>query len=338
MTSASPLLARWAGLVLLCIGSGSLAQVRSEPLSSLLQPARATSSASVVAGNDAVLAAEVNAQVARVHADAGAVVERGALLLEIEDRDQRLLLAQAEATASAAEARLALAEQRLTRGRSLGEKSFVSADELLALTTQAQAARADLRAAQAQRAIVARALEKCRIVAPFAAAVVERHAQVGALAAPGTPLLRLVQIDGGEVEARIPAAESAGLAAASAWHFVHQGKRLPLALARMSPVVDAASRTQLARFTFTAEQAPAGSSGQLEWSNPDGWLPAALVVKRDGRLGLFAIDDGVARFVPLPQAQEGRPVPAAGLDATLRVVVEGQQGLVDGQAVSARSD
>lgn len=338
MSPTSPPLARWAGFALLALSTATLAQVRSEPLSTIVQPARGSAAATVVAGNDAVLAAEISAPVARVHADAGAVVERGALLLELDDRDQRLLLAQADAALAAAEARLALAEQRLARGRSLGEKSFVSADELLALGTERQAAQAEVRTAQAQRAIAARALDKCRIVAPFAAAIAQRHAQVGALAVPGTPLLRLVQIDAGEVEARVPAADADALAAAGEWQFVHQGSRLPLDLARLSPVVDSASRTRLARFTFSGERAPAGSSGQLEWSVPGGWLPPAVVVKRDGRLGLFTLEAGVARFVPLPQAQEGRPVPAAGLDPALRVVVEGQQSLVDGQAVGARRD
>ncbi len=331
-------LARWAGLALLVLSSATLAQVRSEPLSTIVQPARGSAAATVVAGNDALLSAEISASVARVHADAGAVVERGALLLELDDRDQRLMLAQADATLAAAEARLALAEQRLARGRSLGEKSFVSADELLALGTERQAAQADMRTAQAQRAIAARALDKCRIVAPFAAVVAERHAQVGALAVPGTPLLRLVQIDAGEVEVRVPAADADALASAGDWRFLHRGERLPLTLARLSPVVDAASRTRLARFTFSGAGAPAGSSGQVEWSIPGGWLPAAVVVKRDGRLGLFTLDAGVARFVALPEAQEGRPVPAAGLDPALRVVVEGQQSLVDGQAVGAQGD
>ncbi|MFZ5510088.1 MAG: efflux RND transporter periplasmic adaptor subunit [Pseudomonadota bacterium] len=51
-------------------------------------------------------------------------------------------------------------------------------------------------------------------------------------------------------------------------------------------------------------------------------------------VGVFVIDGGRARFVPLPQAQEGRPAPAP-LPPEAKIVIDGRHGLQDGQAFSS---
>ena len=48
-------------------------------------------------------------------------------------------------------------------------------------------------------------------------------------------------------------------------------------------------------------------------------------------LGAFVVDNAVARFVALADAQEGRPALADVLPASVQVVVSGQQALRDGQ-------
>ncbi|MDA0226438.1 MAG: efflux RND transporter periplasmic adaptor subunit, partial [Proteobacteria bacterium] len=62
-------------------------------------------------------------------------------------------------------------------------------------------------------------------------------------------------------------------------------------------------------------------------------LPPALIVRRGGRLGVFVARDGLARFHPLPMAQEGRPA-AADLPADTRIVVTGHLGIRDGAALA----
>jgi hypothetical protein len=56
-------------------------------------------------------------------------------------------------------------------------------------------------------------------------------------------------------------------------------------------------------------------------------VPAELLARRQGRLGVFVATDKTARFHPLPNAQEGRPAKAAGLNAASRIVVLGQGAL-----------
>ena len=306
--------------------------VRTQPAAAVLQDSMRSAAAAVLAPNDSLIAAEITAVVAKVDADVGASVARGDRLLTRDCTDTEHAARQARAQRSAAEAGLALADQRLQRGKMLSEKKFLSADELLELGTGRQSAAAELEVARAQAAIAARQVDKCRIEAPFAGVVMQRQAQVGALATPGMPLLRLVDRSGVEVEASIPASDAASLEAATAVELESQGRRLPLRLLRLSDVIDPQSRTRLARFGFVDATADAGASGSLHWRVAGRRLPAELLVQRDGSLGVFVADNGSARFVALPDAQPGRPVdlvdPPAG-----DIIVEGQQRLQHGDAI-----
>jgi RND family efflux transporter MFP subunit len=309
--------------------------VQAQPAVELLLPSSASAAASVLSPNDATLAAEVTAPVARIAADVGAQVAHGALLIELDCTDLRLGLAQADAQLAAAKARVALASQRMQRAETLAERNFVSADELLAISTERQAAEADAQVVQAQRAISARQVDKCRITAPFDAVVMERQAQVGALATPGLPLVRVVDVSSAEVEARLPDADATGLAAASRIEFESRGQRYPLTLVRISEVIEPSTRSRIARLRFSGDAAAAGSSGTLHWQAPGGRLPARLLVQRNGQLGVFVADAGVARFVPVPGAQAGRPADVASAPGRL-IVVDGQQGLHDGTPIQLR--
>ncbi|MBE5314760.1 MAG: efflux RND transporter periplasmic adaptor subunit [Xanthomonadales bacterium] len=303
-----------------------------QPIESLALPDRQTASAAVLAPNDALIAAEVAAAVSAVHTDAGRSVERGALLVSLDERDARLALQQAEAQLRAAQARLTLATQRAERGRRLRAERHLSEDELLALETGLDAAQAELELARAARDIAARQLEKCAVRAPFAGVVLERQAQVGALAAPGTPLLRLVSTAAPEVEARLAPEAAARLEGGREIVFVTAGQRYPLRLEALSPLLERSARTRLARFAFTADTAPAGSTGQIEWTSAALLLPAELMVKRGGQLGAFIDAAGAARFVPAEGAEEGRPF-RLEVPAGTRVVRRGQQGLNEGDAL-----
>lgn len=303
------------------------------PFREVVLPDIGVAPASVIAPNDSLIAAEVTARLVHIYAEVGEQVKAGDLLLELDSTDYQLALAQVEAQISAAQARVALAEQRLQQARMLRRKQFVSDDTVLELQTGVQAAEADLAVAQAQRAVAARTVEKCRIVAPFTGAVLERPAQVGALATPGTPLLRLVDLAPPEIEAQVPAARADELLQAGERFFDSQDQRYPVRLLRLSPIVEKAARTRLARLAFTGPTAPVGSSGILRWESNTTLLPAELLVKRGQALGAFVVEENHARFIAVPHAQEGRPF-ALALPPETQVVTHGQQGLHDGQPMT----
>jgi hypothetical protein len=64
-------------------------------------------------------------------------------------------------------------------------------------------------------------------------------------------------------------------------------------------------------------------------------LPSNLVSRRQGRLGVFLLDGGKARFEPLPDAQEGRPA-SVTLPASTQVITMGRERLQDGAAVTVQ--
>lgn len=332
LRSLLPLLAAVA--VTAAAQSPAPATVAVRPLSEVALPAQGSAAASVLSPNDSLIAADVTAKVARVHAEVGSTVRKGQPLLELDAADYRLALAQAQAQEASAQASVQLAEQRLERARQLREKQFASDDEVLARQTELQAARAQLQVAEAARRVAERNVEKCRVVAPFDGVVTERLAQVGALAAAGSPMLRLVDLAAPEIEARVQAGDAEGLRGATTLVFESQGRQWPVELLRLAPVVDQAARTQVARLGFADAGAPAGSSGTLRWQGPARMLPPQLLVKRGESLGAFIVRDGKAVFVPAPGAQEGRPF-AIELPAGAQVVVAGQQGLADGAIVEA---
>lgn len=312
------------------------AHVGVQPLAEVLQPRQVSAPASVRARNESELSSDVSARVERIHADVGAAVAAGDLLLELDDTDYRLALAQADARVASARSRVSLARQRHERGLALIERQFISADEVLALDTELQAARGDLAVAEADRRVASRNVEKCRVTAPFDGVVLERMAQVGNLAPAGSALMRLVDVEGAEVEASLQDADAESLAQARELVFESQGQRHRVDLLRVTSVVERSARTRVARLGFVDDVAPPGSTGTLRWQLPATQLPASLLVRRGDALGVFVVEDGHARFVPVPDASEGRPFGAA-LPEGAAIVTSGQQGLNDGQAVAAHA-
>ena len=283
--------------------------------------------------NDALMAAEVSAVVAAVHADVGQLVEPGQLMLQLDATDYQLNLRQVEASLASSLAQKSEADAKLKRARELGQKQYASDDELLERETRVMVVAAQIQANEVAVSVARRNLEKCSVTAPFAGVVAERMAQVGSYVTNGSPLLRLTQMDRFELDAEIPAKLADSLHGANALYFESRGQRWPVELLRLSPAIEKARRTRRARFEFVDEAPTVGRSGELVWNVEQGLLPANLVTRRNGELGVFVHQAGKAVFTPLPGAQEGRPV-AVELPAGTEVIVRGRDRLQDGDAVT----
>jgi hypothetical protein len=105
-------------------------------------------------------------------------------------------------------------------------------------------------------------------------------------------------------------------------------------LRALLPLVDERTRTREARLVFVADGAVAdiGAAGRLIWRSRQPILAAQYLVRRDGQLGVFIVQEDQARFIALTQAQEGQPV-AVDLPPTTMLVVEGRQRLQDGDLI-----
>lgn len=321
-----------------------LAQTGAEPARVTTAPASAVhvrpqrdAPASAVARNESRLGAEIAARIAAIPVEVGQTVARGAVVVQLDDADAKLAVAQAEAALKSAHARLALAESQLARARDLQQKEFISAEALAQRETETAVVRTEVATAQAALAAAQRTLQKTALRAPFAGVVMARPGQVGEIAQPGAPLVVLKDAAPPEVSSPIPAALADALDAKTAFEFVANGAAYPLRMLRLSPAVQAGTRTREARLAFTGPAPPAGTEGRLRWRDPRPHLPAELIVQRDrdGRpvFGVFVAEAGRAKFVPLADAQSGRPA-VSPLDADAQVVTSGQAALRDGQPIA----
>lgn len=323
-------------IVLVAAASTSQAElsisVSARPIQELLVDSERRAPAKVVSANRAAITSEVSAIVNAVHRDVGANVGKGELLIELDSSNARNSLAQAEANLSAIEAQIVEAKSQLAKAEDLLEQNFISDEEFISR-------RANLTVFEANRVGALAAIDQAklelartRITAPFDAAIVERQAQVGSFAQPGSPLVTLVQTDRREVDVDLDPRYAINAPTVRDIKFVSQGREWPVQVLRVSSVIDVSSRVVRARLSFVDGEAPIGSSGQLVWIESSGRLPVDLIVQRGSQLGVFIVEENTARFVALPGAQAGRPVDVNLPQDTL-VVSRGQGRLQDGDAL-----
>ncbi len=289
--------------------------------------------ATVLGKNETRLAAEVSARIVAIAVDSGDAVKAGQVLARLDAKDAELALARAEAGLAQSAARLAQAEAQTARARSLREKNFISAEALTLRETELAAALADVQSARANRDSARRGVEKCTVTAPFKGIVRARTAQVGELAAPGTPLLTLADTSDLQVVAQVQARDAEGLTAAAKVEFAAAGQTHALAPLRISGAISREARTVEARFRFAGPAPAPGTEGRLVWRDPRLHIPADYILRRNGRYGVFVLEGNKASFRELPQAQEGRPA-SADFSPDARIVTRGRHALQDGMSVA----
>ncbi len=286
--------------------------------------------------DEARLSAQVSATVKRIPVRPGQTVAAGELLLELDPADYRIQVNAAQARLEAADANHDMARHRVERARRLAPQNFVSEDQLLEAETRYRQAQAEHEAARQELNGAELALERTLVKAPFAAVVTERLIGVGALASPGTPLLELVAVDELEVVAGVSPELADGLASAESVRFESGGRSEAVELLRMAPVVTRGGRNRQARLGFVATSLPAGSEGRIRWTDPRPALPAQYIVQRDGQLGLMLLaEDESAEFLPLPEADSGRPH-LLDLPGDTLLIDDGRRRVSPGQRVPIR--
>lgn len=312
--------------------SGPAAAVSIQPISELLISMHPEAQATVISLNDAGLSAEVSALIRAVPVQVGDKVNAGDLLVELDSWEFQTQLEQAKAAMEETTARYDEAKRQLDRTSELHKQGQSTESQLEQRATELKTLEAQLTRLKAEQKLVQQRLDKCRVKAPFAGVVTERQAQVGSWAAPGTPLLRLVDTQNIELSAQIDASEAQHLNKGSELTFTDASGRYPIQLRKLLPVQDTKTRTREARFTFPKDKPDPGSPGRVSWQSSIPYLPPHLMIHRKGELGIFLADQGTARFIPLPGALEGRPAPLISkIDGN--VIVTGREIIQDGEAV-----
>jgi RND family efflux transporter MFP subunit len=263
--------------------------------------------ATVVAQEEARIAAELSARIVAMPARVGVALARGAELVRLDDASFRIELERARAQVALIDSRIRLARAQLAQSQALAARGFISADGLRIRETEVGVLQSERDAARAALAAAELALARTVIRAPFHGVVRERLAAVGDLAAPGTPLLVLAASADAEVHARVPQGQIDALQAAGAWTLIVGEVEHALQIRRVSAVVDAAGQARDVVLQGEGVLTP-GLAGELRWRSTVAHLPPGYLQQRDGKLGAWVVREGAAVFVPLPNAQAGRPV------------------------------
>jgi RND family efflux transporter MFP subunit len=144
---------------------------------------------SLQAVRQSVLSAQASGRIATLSVKAGDRVKAGQVLAVIDDRATQAGVAQAQAGLAQADANLVNAQAAYERARDLRAQGFLAqaaVDAALAQYKAAQAGSAAARAGQTQASV---AQGFTRLTAPYDGWVLATHAEAGALAMPGAPVL-----------------------------------------------------------------------------------------------------------------------------------------------------
>jgi RND family efflux transporter MFP subunit len=145
----------------------------------------------VVPEREAVVAARIVGRIAELPLDEGDRVERGGLLVQLDDAEWQAELQGTVASLKLAEIEVQRKRKHQARIQDLRRQRSVSEDALDNAVFDLAAAKASLRIAEANVARVGATLAETRILAPFDAVVTDKSAELGEVTSPGSPLLTL---------------------------------------------------------------------------------------------------------------------------------------------------
>ena len=312
------------------------------------------------------LAAKIPGRVAVMEKRLGDRVNAGDLLATIDDSDLRHQLAEAAAAITAAEAAVSEADVELSdaarsleRATKLAGRSVISEAEFDAIKTRHATAetalaraRAEVARAKAAAGTLRTQLSYTRIEAPFDAVVASRHVDPGAMVSPGAPLYTLVGTGGVIASFSVPERALGSVTPGTpvnVWvdAYSERGFGFEGTVARVSPVVDAATRTVAVEADLPDSEGllRAGMFARVRLRVGEKTsaliVPRAAVVRDAGGSGatVYVISDSVARKVTVTLGlQTDDVVEITGevvgkLSAGDKVVVEGQAALDDGVEV-----
>ena len=276
------------------------------------------------------ISAETDGRVTSIGAERGSNVERGGLLVRLDERDRKARLAQAQATVKQREVEY--------QGRlKLQSESYVSEAQLQEAVAQLEAARAELRRAELD-------LEYMAVRAPFDGALQSRVVEVGDFLKVGDPIATFVDnrkivvaADVSEFDARFVEVGETAEARLATGELV-RGK-----IRYVAPVANATTRTFAVELEVDNADGALRAGGTAELLVPAETVhahrvsPSLLTLDDAGNVGLKIINEqGEVEFVVADIAlSSSNGVWLAGLPETATIITVGQGFVNTGTIVDA---
>jgi len=290
------------------------------------------------------LAFRIGGKIARRLVDAGARVQAGQALAELDNTDMRLQDQAADAQLSSAKSDLQMNKAELDRYKSLLDSQLVSRSAYDIRLAQYQAAAAKVRQMQAQARVSGNQADYTVLRAPSAGVIAQRLAEAGQVVAAGQPIFVLAADGDREVLISVP--ENALSQFKLGRDLIVElwaapGKRFPGKLRELSPAADPLTRTYAARVSFQAQGVPVdiGQSARVYAAQTDSaalTLPLSAIYSTDHSPAVWVVQQGRAHLQPVRIGAYGETeVPVlAGIRANDWVVVAGVHLLREGMLLT----
>lgn len=341
-------------------------QLAEEPVAEIYE-----ATGTVRARVSSVVGARVMGYLREIRVQAGDTVQPGQVIAVIEAREIDSGLKQAEAARdearnalpevdnaiAAARAQLELAEATHRRMKSLFDQKSITQQEFDEVDARLRMARASHEMALAKRAQLEQKIRQAEsavaqaaamkgyteITAPFRGVVVERKAEPGMLAAPGTPIAVIEQSAGYRLEAAVEESRLGRIRPGMAVEVVldalggpRQGR-----VEEIVPTLDAGSRTFLVKIALQGASLRSGMFGRARFALGERkalLVPPAAVARQGQVEQVYVVAGGAARarLVTTGASHDGRLEVLSGLRPGDVVVAAPPAGLRDGSPVEVR--
>ncbi len=291
----------------------------------------------VEAVRQSVLGAQVAGRITDLRVKAGDPVKPGQVLARIDERAAAQQVAASEAQVRAAQAQLEAAQREYARSERLYSKKYISQAAMDQAEAQFKATQAQVRSLVAQAGLASTQTSFHVIQAPYAGVIAEVSVELGDMATPGKPLLRMYDPSALRVVADIPESAARTLtpgktarielpAAPEALHSIDAASITVL------PTADPNSHTVQVRLAlaprisgltpglFARVHLPVVPSAEGRLT-----IPAQAVITRTELNAVYVVDsagNAQLRQVRLGRAAGGRVEVLAGLAAGERVALD----------------
>lgn len=194
--------------------------------------------------NQSSIQAQVTATASSVNAQVGDKVQKGQLLLRLNNQDNAARLAQAQANKASAQAQANQAKLMMDRKLRLLNQGFISKVEYEQSRVDYQAQLENARAQQANVDIALKADQDGLISSPINGVITSRQVEPGQTVAIGQTLFEIVDTNQLEIQAKVPSDMQTALQIGNQIKYHIQGNpnTLTAVISRISPIADQASR------------------------------------------------------------------------------------------------
>ncbi len=295
----------------------------------------------VISRFDSEIAAEVDGRIELIH-DIGTHVEKGDVLVRLDDDIIRLELEAAKAEIPPIKSRLDYLGRETQRLEKLAKQNNAAKSLLDETQSRRDEAAGQLEINKARFSMAQTRLDKTVIRAPFSGVISERYKTEGEWASEGDDILKLVNTDLLEIQARIPVRNIDYIKRGDELTATTGERDIRAKVSTIVPVGDIRSRLYEIRMSLEEDEWMAGQA--LKIAIPDSKprtvtaVPSDALVIRQEKISVFLIRDGVAEevFVKTGMSNNGLIEIKGEIEPGDIIVIRGNERLRNGQKVIIR--